>query len=205
MFGSYFFVIFLFLIHLNLQYAYTNTLRSHSPIVIIGGGPTGMAAALMLEKNGFGNITIVEKRKPNEFESERAYLYLIDGRGQECTDSINITQKISSNAVSSYNFLNLTEHLVTGEFKTKSIPIVDKDAIEKFWIPRSALLTVLTREIESPEKRDKIKIVYDSKFEGIRETNEKTFVVDVTVQSKESGESLPASCVLGCDGLNSGT
>ena len=56
--------------------------------VIIGAGPVGLAASLMLEKCGYTDITIVEKRPRDSFESSKAYLYLIDLRGQRITDLI---------------------------------------------------------------------------------------------------------------------
>lgn len=67
-----------------------STLRSGRSAVIVGGGPTGLAASLMLEKCGWDDITIIEKRSINFFESTKAYLYLIDGRGQKCTDLLGM-------------------------------------------------------------------------------------------------------------------
>ena len=54
--------------------------------VIIGGGPVGLAASLALEKCGWTDITIVEKRSEESFENSKAYLYMIDGRGIKITD-----------------------------------------------------------------------------------------------------------------------
>lgn len=67
-----------------------NTLRNGRSAVIVGGGPTGLAASLMLEKCGWDDITIIEKRSINFFESTKAYLYLIDGRGQKLTDLLGM-------------------------------------------------------------------------------------------------------------------
>lgn len=67
-----------------------STLRNGRSAVIVGGGPTGLAASLMLEKCGWDDITIIEKRPINFFESTKAYLYLIDGRGQKCTDLLGM-------------------------------------------------------------------------------------------------------------------
>lgn len=65
----------------------TDSFRGKSA-VIIGGGPVGLAASMMLEKCGWSDITIVEKRSEESFESSKAYLYLIDGRGQKITDTL---------------------------------------------------------------------------------------------------------------------
>ena len=82
--------------------------------VIVGGGPSGIAAALALEKLGWNDITIVEKRPAKSLEVEKAYLYLIDGRGQHFTDLLDLTTALSAAAVSSRAFVNVTEVLITG-------------------------------------------------------------------------------------------
>ena len=58
--------------------------------VIVGAGPVGLATALTLAKSEvakFDEITVVEKRESMYSKSEKAYQYLLDGRGQRCTDS----------------------------------------------------------------------------------------------------------------------
>lgn len=68
----------------------SNIIRNGKSAVIVGGGPTGLAASLMLEKCGWSDITIIEKRSTAFFESSKAYLYLIDGRGQKCSNLLGI-------------------------------------------------------------------------------------------------------------------
>ena len=64
------------------------TMQPRRSAVIVGGGPSGLAASLLLEKCGWDDVTIVEKRSKDFFESSKAYLYLIDGRGQKCTNAL---------------------------------------------------------------------------------------------------------------------
>ena len=68
----------------------SNVIRNGKSAVIVGGGPTGLAASLMLEKCGWSDITIIEKRSTAFFESSKAYLYLIDGRGQKCSNLLGM-------------------------------------------------------------------------------------------------------------------
>ena len=54
--------------------------------VIIGAGPVGLAASLMLVKCGWNDITIVEKRSKEFIGNTFSYIYTIDGRSQKVTD-----------------------------------------------------------------------------------------------------------------------
>jgi FAD binding domain len=51
--------------------------------VVVGGGPSGLSSALMLSRLGW-RVAVVERRDMI-FDSDRAYMYLVDGRGQRCT------------------------------------------------------------------------------------------------------------------------
>jgi 2-polyprenyl-6-methoxyphenol hydroxylase-like FAD-dependent oxidoreductase len=73
----------------------TAVVQNKKSAVIVGGGPVGLAGALMLEKCGWTDIKVIEKRAANYFESTKAYLYLVDRRGQRCTDLIGTIQFIS--------------------------------------------------------------------------------------------------------------
>ena len=125
------------------------------------------------------------------FESERAYQYLVDGRGQRLTDLLCLTSRIgiytmeperaltqnlsqlnrndwlfdclASEAVSSRFFQNITEFQTSGILKVKSIPI-DVNAIEKFWLPRSALMRILQEEVS---KRRGIRVLYNTKCDYV--------------------------------------
>ena len=66
--------------------------------VIIGAGPVGLAASLMLEKCGFTDITIIEKRPAEYFGTTFAYSYMLDGRGQKCTNLLGMNLSDLSNA-----------------------------------------------------------------------------------------------------------
>ena len=60
--------------------------------VVVGCGPAGLAAAVELRARGFARVVAVDRRgAPNEFEPQKAYLYLLDARGQRWTDARNAT------------------------------------------------------------------------------------------------------------------
>lgn len=51
-------------------------------MVIVGGGPAGLASAIALESCGFQDITVVELRKKSSFDANKSYMYRLNGRGQ---------------------------------------------------------------------------------------------------------------------------
>ncbi|CAK0856592.1 unnamed protein product, partial [Prorocentrum cordatum] len=56
--------------------------------VVVGAGPAGLAAALLLEGRGW-SVTVVERSAdPTEFDPGRGFMYLIDGRGQRCLEGL---------------------------------------------------------------------------------------------------------------------
>ena len=75
------------------------------PVVIIGGGPAGLATALMLAKRGWTNITVLEKRPSADYyEPDKSFNYLIDGRGQKMTDFLGLTEELSKISVPNNKF-----------------------------------------------------------------------------------------------------
>ena len=94
--------------------------------VVAGGGPAGLATALILAQRGF-DVTVLEKRaEPNPYEPQRAYLYLVDGRGQRFTDAAGLTEELASPAtsVSSLNY-TVTRCLPDGQREEAVPPILD--------------------------------------------------------------------------------
>ena len=72
--------------------------------VIIGGGPAGLAAAIMLAKRGYENINVyeqsVELPKPNDlhnwgrFISDRSYILGLGGRGQKTLEFLGADERV---------------------------------------------------------------------------------------------------------------
>ena len=178
----------------------------HQQILIVGGGPAGFATALMLAKRGWENITVLEKRPSADYyEPDKAFNYLIDGRGQKFTDYLNLTEKLSQNGVASTDF-ELTKITPDGKRKTVKLPIVDPNRKPAYWITRKTFVNLLYQEIEN-NWQDSINVIFYAKCLEIHKKisdEDKSEKLEVTAEI-ENGENIRFEhfILIGCDGINS--
>ena len=181
-------------------------------VVIVGGGPTGLSAALTLEKRGYKDIHVLERGDLNAAETDRSYQFLINGRGQRLTDHLELTDLLSSGGVPSSQFRNVTVLEANGNLVTKAIPVLQEDSTENYWIPRVALMRILQGSIKGSES---IKVHYNVECSDIIMSTENRGDV-ITVQGRRVGKNTTgalsplnnvrrweADLVIGCDGINS--
>lgn len=176
--------------------------------VIIGGGPVGLVTSLVLSQRHSYDVTLIEQREMNAFESEKAYLYLLDGRGQRATKLVpGLTESIQQNSVPSSDFTALVEVLPDGKQNNNKIPVRPmKDNVEKYWIPRNEMLQLLISEIEdhnslANDDSGKIKMMYGNKCSNI-DIDQNTGKAKVSIEY-QLDECKDVDLVLGCDGINS--
>ena len=144
----------------------------------------------------------MERRtEPNPYEPQRAYLYLVDGRGQQFTDAAGITDKLASpaNSVSSANY-TVTRLMPDGERVVAVPPILEPmDPVlgrPSYWIPRAALLGLLGDTLSSS-----VRTLYGSEVIDIAQDARG---VEVTATTAEGGElKLRPDLLVGADGLQS--
>ena len=116
-------------------------------VVIIGGGPAGLGAALMLAKRGWTDITVLEKRpSANYYEPDKSFSYQIDGRGQKLTDLLGLTTKLADLSVPSTDFY-FTLIQKDGTRKTTKLPIADSQRKTAYWLPRPSFVELFYQEI----------------------------------------------------------
>ncbi|RQH45935.1 FAD-dependent monooxygenase [Okeania hirsuta] len=154
----------------------TETKNSNQNAVIIGGGPAGFATAIMLAKRGWHQITVLEKRPAADFyEPDKSFHYLIDGRGQNFTDLLGLTEKLAKISVPNTDFY-LTEIKADGNRKTSKLPIIDPNRKTAYWLQRRIFLQLLFQEIEENWQHC-ITVLFNTKCLKIEQKNSKLQII----------------------------
>jgi 2-polyprenyl-6-methoxyphenol hydroxylase-like FAD-dependent oxidoreductase len=179
---------------------------SHRNVLIVGGGPAGLATALMLAKRGWKNVTVLENRAAADYyEPDKSFNYLIDGRGQKMTDFFGLTDQLSKISVPSTEFY-LTRIKPNGSRKTLNLPVVDPNRKTAYWIPRRAFVLLLYQEIEQ-NWQDCITVLFNTKCFQINKTainNAESEKLEVVAHTENGSIVRFEPCLLvGCDGINS--
>ena len=175
-------------------------------VVIVGGGPAGLATALMLAKRGWETITVLEKRASADYyEPDKSFSYQIDGRGQKLTDDLGLTEALANVSVPSTDFY-ITRIQADGQRKTSKLPIVDSNRKTAYWLPRKTFLFLLYQEIQK-NWSDKITVLFHTScvaIDKIASNDEKPERLEVVTQDDNGNiAKLEPSLLVGCDGLNS--
>lgn len=125
-----------------------HTNHPHSSVLIVGGGPAGLATALMFAKRGWTEIIVLEQRiAASYYEPDKAFNYRIDGRGQKLTDLLGLTQQLSTIGVSHQEFY-LTQIQANSSRKTSKLPLLDPNRKPAYWLQRKDFVQLLYQEIE---------------------------------------------------------
>ncbi|CBN74662.1 Monooxygenase, FAD-binding [Ectocarpus siliculosus] len=134
--------------------------------VIVGGGPSGLATALMLAKRGWSDISVIERTPSADYFDPRvAFVYQIDRRGQFFLDAHGLTEKLAEVSVDTREF-TITRIPADGDRKELSLPIIDNTRPTAYWLPRSVFQQLLYSEVES-KYPEQIKVFYSHSCDSI--------------------------------------
>ena len=164
-------------------------------VVIAGGGPAGLAAATSLASSGL-SVTVVERRgTASEFEVQRAYLYLLDRRGQQWTDRHNLTGIVRERGVLNKGY-TITRAFPNEKGAVTVEPMLAGEAsASAIWVPRATLLEVFANAaVDSGAK-----LQYGKSVKSISK-GEPGGRVRVEL---DDGALLRPRLLLGCDGIES--
>jgi kynurenine 3-monooxygenase len=174
-------------------------------VLIVGGGPAGLATALMLAKRGWKNITVLEKRPAADYyEPDKSFNYQIDGRGQKLTDFLGLTEQLSQVSVPNTEFY-LTKITAKGKRKTFKLPLVDPKRKTAYWLPRRVFLGLLYREIER-HWQDCITVKFNTSCLEINRIDVNNAQQKLEVIAKQENGNIvkfEPHLLIGCDGLYS--
>lgn len=179
-------------------------------VLIVGGGPAGLAVALMLAKRGWTEITVLEKRVAADYyEPDKSFSYLIDGRGQKLTDLLGLTEKLATIGVANTEFY-LTRIQPNGSRKTMKLPLIDPTRKPAYWLPRRAFVQLLYQEIEQ-HWSDRITVLFNTQCIEINQivkdglTTLEVIVEEISNERENSTcqQRFEPSLLIGCDGIHS--
>ncbi|MGC9527381.1 MAG: FAD-dependent oxidoreductase [Limnospira sp.] len=178
--------------------------------IAIGGGPAGLATALMLAKSGWNNITVLEKRPSADFyEPDKSFLYLIDGRGQKCTDFLGLSDRLAELGVANTD-VNFTVIQADGSQNTSKMPVPgSRDRKTAYWLPRSSFMQLLYQEIEH-NWRHCIKVLFNMvclEIDRAIADSDGSEKLKVIAKNNNEGDdqnlTFETDLLLGCDGITS--
>ena len=170
-------------------------------VFISGGGPAGLAAALLFDQLGWDEVIVAERRSgPADFEKNKSFNYLIDKPSQYLFERLGILDRLPKVGVPTREFV-ATTITVEGEAKEQKVPIIDANRPTCYWTTRRALLTMLFAAIEARASK-RIQVRYSHSVEGLARSSDGR--LQVTLKGPNTGtETLTPDLVLACDGLGS--
>lgn len=169
-------------------------------VVIIGGGPAGLGAALMLAKRGWKDIIVIEKRPSADYyEPDKSFSYQIDGRGQKLTDLLGLTPKLADLSVPNTDFY-FTLIQKDGTRKTTKLPIADSKRKTAYWLPRASFVELFYQEIKQ-NWQDSIRVLFQTECVEIKQNLEHLEVI--TQSQNQEKFTFSPQLIVGCDGLYS--
>lgn len=176
--------------------------------VIVGGGPAGLAAALVISNlKEFGEVTILETDLKSSFDPSRAYFYNINKRGQRFTEELNID--LSKRGVGVTAFARQTvpadpNAVFKGEAFSRDMTAEERQQMgTMYWIPRHDLVQLfMDRIVQQNQGPNKIHLCLGSSCKHVEPTEDGRVRV-VSVSNNGTQIEISADLCVGADGLSS--
>jgi 2-polyprenyl-6-methoxyphenol hydroxylase-like FAD-dependent oxidoreductase len=140
---------------------------------------------------------LVERRpSASTFEPQRAYLYLLDKRGQRWTDTFNLTTAIRERGVSNDGY-TITQAYPDRRGVVTTKPILAAESTRNaIWVPRATLLDIFATAAAAAGAQ----LRYGTTLQALERTPDSGGGICAVLGD---GTRLAPRLVLGCDGLDS--
>lgn len=189
--------------------------EAHGPpqkcgVLIVGGGPAGLGAAIMLAERGWTDISVCESRPSLvKMKSDLSYVYLVDGRGRKFMDRYGLTPQLDEYGASSRANIPITRVFPSGKItRSMAVPSRDPSRISHF-IPRGKLMQILVDGVIShPVASKEVKLLTNTRIVSIhREEGHGGYVVKAVAETNSGQDTetitLCPRLLMGCDGIHS--
>ena len=122
--------------------------------VVVGAGPTGLAAALLLRERG-ARVAVVEREAdPARFDPERAEVCLVDGRGGVVFEQLGLCSQLAAVGVAQRDLRTASVTAQEGVSAPSRLPTVRLEPTQPadaragaYWIPREALVGIFDQAV----------------------------------------------------------
>ena len=180
--------------------------------VVVGGGPVGLSAALVLANRGY-DVTLFEATPTKEiktFNPALAYLYNINERGQVFTKMFpNVHEKLVERSVASDETgFFIAPGDVKKKIETPKVPSIG--GARSYWIPRHTMTVLLWDVVDEHNKSRNDnspvgKIAYEQGVNCVSVCPTNNGGISVAVKNKSTGEEkiVEGKLVVGADGIRS--
>ncbi|KAF6249364.1 hypothetical protein COO60DRAFT_1706535 [Scenedesmus sp. NREL 46B-D3] len=182
----------------------------HTDALIIGGGPAGLAAAMMLAKRGW-RVTVAERQAEVSYaDPDRSYVYAIDGRGRVFTDAFGLTGKLADAGVDT-KAVEVNRVFPSGKVVSARQSIKDEARVV-YWLPRMNFVSLLEHCVTEGDFAPYVTLATNTEATDIRRlpnssssSSGKAKQVQVTLRNSVTSETqrVVPKLLLGCDGMKS--
>jgi 2-polyprenyl-6-methoxyphenol hydroxylase-like FAD-dependent oxidoreductase len=186
--------------------------------IVVGGGPVGLATAITLSSPPHCmDVTLFEQSTPSAYDATKAYLYMVNGRGQTWTERFPAVQQRleerGSGAMGGFGgFCIVPADPEEAIPEPKQLSISDLKMVKKsYWIPRHTMTSLLEEVIREQQASGKdgygsVDVCLLKQFVDVETSDDG--MLKVTVQNADDPnvrykESFTANLVVAADGMNS--
>eukprot|EP00931_Biecheleriopsis_adriatica_P075252 TRINITY_DN49169_c0_g1_i1.p1 TRINITY_DN49169_c0_g1~~TRINITY_DN49169_c0_g1_i1.p1 ORF type:complete len:558 (+),score=111.31 TRINITY_DN49169_c0_g1_i1:25-1674(+) len=131
--------------------------------IVVGAGPAGLAAALMLAKRGWSATVLERSADPACYDPGRGFMYLIDGRGQKCLKDLD-AELLAKLQAASVTMAETTIGVLTPKGLSERVNPMKDATRSSYWIPRNVFVQLL---FDEAKRHDRIHFVLDAQLEDI--------------------------------------